>query len=187
MILALTAIAGGLGGIARFLVDTAVNRHNKWSLPLGTVVVNASACLFLGLLTGYALVHPHGTRSTLYWASACSGAIPRSVPPRWRRFGYCTWDAGVLRSSTAAGCSSSVLRPPLSGSESAMSFSSPLAQGRPLTMRPMVTRGVRRRCGRPHLPEAVHRRPPASARSTDPHLRRARCLPRYPRRIRCSR
>lgn len=58
MILALTALAGGLGGIARFLVDTAVNRHNKWSLPLGTFVVNATACLFLGLLTGYALGHP---------------------------------------------------------------------------------------------------------------------------------
>lgn len=63
MILALTALAGGLGGMAQFLVDTAVNRHNRWS-PLGTVVVNATACLFLGLPTGYALGHP--TRDEIY-------------------------------------------------------------------------------------------------------------------------
>ncbi|MFT3886757.1 MAG: CrcB family protein [Arachnia sp.] len=53
----LTGLAGGLGGVARFLVDTAVSRRNPFRLPLGTVVVNATACLLLGLLTGYAVTH----------------------------------------------------------------------------------------------------------------------------------
>ena len=53
----LTALAGGIGGAARFLVDTTVARHNRFSLPLGTVVVNTSACLLLGLVSGYALAH----------------------------------------------------------------------------------------------------------------------------------
>lgn len=57
MLLLLTALAGGIGGASRFLVDTMVTRHNRTSLPLGTVVVNTSACLLLGLVTGYALAH----------------------------------------------------------------------------------------------------------------------------------
>lgn len=55
MILLLTALAGGIGGALRFLVDTGVSRVNRTTLPLGTVVVNATACFALGLLTGYGL------------------------------------------------------------------------------------------------------------------------------------
>lgn len=56
----LTSLAGGLGGASRFLVDSAVSRFNRWSIPIGTMVVNASACLFLGALAGYFLAHPGG-------------------------------------------------------------------------------------------------------------------------------
>lgn len=56
-LLLVTALAGGAGGASRFLVDTAVARVDRTRLPLGTVVVNVSACLLLGLLTGYALAH----------------------------------------------------------------------------------------------------------------------------------
>ncbi|MFT3874889.1 MAG: CrcB family protein [Propioniciclava sp.] len=57
MILFLTALAGGVGGALRFLVDTTVSRINQTRLPLGTIVVNATACLALGMLTGYGLGH----------------------------------------------------------------------------------------------------------------------------------
>lgn len=60
MILLLTALAGGVGGALRFLVDTGVSRRSKGSLPLGTAVVNVTACLLLGLLTGLAGDHPSG-------------------------------------------------------------------------------------------------------------------------------
>lgn len=57
----LIAVAGGLGAAARFLLDTVVARHNRLSMPLGTFAVNVTACLLLGMLTGWALVHPgHG-------------------------------------------------------------------------------------------------------------------------------
>ena len=56
-LLLVTAFAGGLGGVARFLVDTAVSTRSKLSIPVGTIVVNATACLLLGLLAGYALSH----------------------------------------------------------------------------------------------------------------------------------
>jgi len=50
----LVALAGGLGAAARFLVDGAVQRRRPSSTPLGTLVVNTSACLLIGLLTGWA-------------------------------------------------------------------------------------------------------------------------------------
>lgn len=61
MILLLTALAGGLGAAARFLLDTAVARHNRLSVPLGTTVVNITACFVLGLVTGWVLGHPAET------------------------------------------------------------------------------------------------------------------------------
>lgn len=58
--LLLVAVAGGLGAAARFLLDTLVARHNRSSTPLGTVVVNGTACFLLGLLTGWGVTH-HGS------------------------------------------------------------------------------------------------------------------------------
>jgi len=49
------AILGSLGSIARFLLDGAVSSRNSSSFPLGTLAVNASGALVLGLLTGLAL------------------------------------------------------------------------------------------------------------------------------------
>lgn len=57
MILFLTALFGGLGGITRFLLDTFVNRHNRLSTPLGTQVINVTACLALGIIAGYTGTH----------------------------------------------------------------------------------------------------------------------------------
>lgn len=51
------ALAGGLGAAARFLVDDAVQRRNRSATPLGTLVVNTTACLLIGLLTGWASGH----------------------------------------------------------------------------------------------------------------------------------
>lgn len=52
------AVAGGLGAAARFLLDTVIARHNRLSMPVGTLVVNVSACLLLGFLTGWAVGDP---------------------------------------------------------------------------------------------------------------------------------
>ncbi|UNX54712.1 CrcB family protein [Georgenia sp. TF02-10] len=64
MIALLAALAGGLGAAARFLLDTLVARHNPLGVPLGTIVVNVTSCLLLGLLTGWAIAHPAGTAVT---------------------------------------------------------------------------------------------------------------------------
>ncbi len=56
----LLALAGGLGAVARFALDSFIT--NRWSspLPVGTVVINVTGSLLLGLLTGWALASDRG-------------------------------------------------------------------------------------------------------------------------------
>lgn len=48
---------GGCGSIARFLVDAAVASRSGRAFPFGTLAVNLSGALLLGLVTGLALGH----------------------------------------------------------------------------------------------------------------------------------
>jgi CrcB protein len=48
-------LVGGLGAVARFLVDGAVAARVLGEFPLGTLVVNLSGALALGILAGAAL------------------------------------------------------------------------------------------------------------------------------------
>lgn len=55
MILALcVAIAGGLGAVARFVLDQVVTRRTRAAYPVGTSVVNLAGSFLLGLVTGLA-------------------------------------------------------------------------------------------------------------------------------------
>lgn len=54
----LVGIGGGLGALARFLTDTWINaRARAWvprlGTPLGTVLINITGSLLLGLVTGW--------------------------------------------------------------------------------------------------------------------------------------
>lgn len=50
--IALIALAGALGALCRFGLSALTARLTRSSLPWGTIVVNASACLAIGLLWG---------------------------------------------------------------------------------------------------------------------------------------
>jgi fluoride exporter len=51
----LVAVIGGAAALARFLVDQRVTRRVGGGLPVGTLVVNCSGTLLLGLITGVGL------------------------------------------------------------------------------------------------------------------------------------
>jgi CrcB protein len=50
-------LAGGIGAMARFLLDGAVSSRVASPFPLGTFVVNVSGALLLGLFVGLAASH----------------------------------------------------------------------------------------------------------------------------------
>ncbi len=53
-VLLATGAAGAVGTLLRFSVDGAVMRAFRRPFPLGTMVVNLSAALLLGLVVGFA-------------------------------------------------------------------------------------------------------------------------------------
>jgi CrcB protein len=58
------ALAGGLGAVARFVVDGLVRTRASAAFPVGTVIVNVSGSFTLGLVSGLVLAHaaPDGLR-----------------------------------------------------------------------------------------------------------------------------
>lgn len=46
---------GGVGAIARFLIDRIVSRRVGREFPVGTLIINLTGSFLLGLLTGLAL------------------------------------------------------------------------------------------------------------------------------------
>jgi CrcB protein len=54
-------VAAGVGAPARHLLDGWVQQRTGGSFPWGTLTVNVSGCLALGVLTGLGLYHHLGT------------------------------------------------------------------------------------------------------------------------------
>lgn len=48
-------LLGGIGSVARLLVDGAISSRTGRALPFGTLVVNVSGSLLLGLIAGLAV------------------------------------------------------------------------------------------------------------------------------------
>lgn len=56
MIPLLVAVAGGVGAVARFVLDGVVRSRLASIVPAGTLVINVSGSLLLGVITGLVLV-----------------------------------------------------------------------------------------------------------------------------------
>ena len=57
LVWAAVVLIGGAGSVARFLVDGPVSSAADRDFPFGTLAVNISGAMILGLLTGLALSH----------------------------------------------------------------------------------------------------------------------------------
>ena len=74
----LVALAGGTGAVLRALIIHHVALRRADPLPVGTLMVNASGSLVLGILTGLALYHGLGGRALVVAGLGVCG-------------GYTTW------------------------------------------------------------------------------------------------
>ena len=57
LLFALLAVAGGIGAASRLLLDDLIHAHIGGILPWGTITINLSGSLILGLITGLATGH----------------------------------------------------------------------------------------------------------------------------------
>lgn len=74
----LVAAAGGCGAVLRALLIHHIALRRRDPLPLGTMVVNASGSLLLGVLTGLSLYHGLGSHTLAVVGTGLCG-------------GYTTW------------------------------------------------------------------------------------------------
>lgn len=59
MIAVAVAVAAGLGALARYALDQLVQHRTDHRFPLGTLLVNVSGSLLLGLTVGLSTHHHH--------------------------------------------------------------------------------------------------------------------------------
>lgn len=69
------ALFGGLGAVCRFLVDGALKARLAIGLPVGTLVVNVTGSLLLGLLTGLSVRHGLGAGALLVGGTGFCGGF----------------------------------------------------------------------------------------------------------------
>lgn len=62
MIVLAVALAGGLGAVARFVLDGVLRARFRTAVPIGTMVINLTGAFLLGVLTGAVA---HGAPDTL--------------------------------------------------------------------------------------------------------------------------
>jgi CrcB protein len=76
------ALAGGLGAVARLVLDGVLKARVRVSFPLGTTVINVTGSFLLGLVTGLARAH--------------------GLPPEWRALRGAGFLGGYTTFSTAS-------------------------------------------------------------------------------------
>jgi fluoride exporter len=59
------ALLAGVGAVARYVLDSVVQRHHRSTFPLGTMVININGSFVLGLITGLATHQGLGSRTAL--------------------------------------------------------------------------------------------------------------------------
>jgi len=67
-------VAAGIGAPARYVVDSIVQDRTEGVYPLGTLVVNVTGCLVLGVITGLAMYHGLGGSAKTVLGTGSMGA-----------------------------------------------------------------------------------------------------------------
>ena len=73
MLTLLVAVAAGVGAVARYVADQLVQQRTRREFPLGTLLVNVTGSLLLGLVVGLSLHHGLGDRTLLVVGTGFAG------------------------------------------------------------------------------------------------------------------
>ena len=72
LVLAL-ALAGGVGAMARFVIDGLIRDHGPGDHPIGTMIINLSGSLLLGFIAGLTLAGLPVAVQTVAGTGFCGG------------------------------------------------------------------------------------------------------------------
>jgi CrcB protein len=108
MLAILAALGAGTGAVLRYVVDSVVAHRTRGSFPWGTLTVNVTGSLLLGLVTGLALHHGLGGRATLVLGTGLTGGYTTMSTWAWEVLalgeeGAVTTAVGFAVASTALG------------------------------------------------------------------------------------
>lgn len=67
------ALAAGIGALLRYVIDQLVQHRTRGDFPYGTVIINITGSLLLGLVTGLALHHGLTPTPTLIIGTGFAG------------------------------------------------------------------------------------------------------------------
>jgi CrcB protein len=67
------AVAAGAGAVLRYVIDQMIQHRTGGEFPRGTLVVNLTGSLFLGLVTGLAAHHGLPTTPTVILGAGLAG------------------------------------------------------------------------------------------------------------------
>jgi len=95
MVTLLVTLAAGLGAVCRYAVDEAVRRRTTREFPVGTLTVNVSGSLLLGLLVGLTSHHGLDTSTSIVLGAGFTGGY--TTLSTW------AWESLALAERGAAG------------------------------------------------------------------------------------
>jgi CrcB protein len=104
----LVVLAAGLGAVARYAIDQVIEHRTRGSFPFGTVAVNLSGSLLLGVVTGLSLHHGLPERPMLILGAGFAGGFTTFSTWAWESLvlgGVGAWRDALLNAigSFAAG------------------------------------------------------------------------------------
>ena len=79
----IVAAAGGVGAVARYVVDNLVRSRHRGTFPLGTLLINVTGSLILGLLTGLMWHHGLSAHQRLIVGTGFCGGLTTWSTASW--------------------------------------------------------------------------------------------------------
>lgn len=95
MVTLAVAVAAGIGAVVRYVVDVVVTHRTEGEFPYGTLVVNLSGSLLLGVVLGAALHHGLPPTPTLVIGTGFAGGYTTLSTWAWESLALA--ETGALR------------------------------------------------------------------------------------------
>ena len=97
------AVAAGLGAVARYLLDRAVQRRTSTRFPIGTLVVNVTGSFLLGLAVGLTSHHGLSTSVGTVVGAGFAGGYTTLSTWAWESLALAETEAGVQAFTNVVG------------------------------------------------------------------------------------